>query len=44
MLKDLKRRALQGLLDKLLDNHAERRAADTPAERPVAPRCSALAH
>lgn len=33
MLKDLKRRALRGLLDKLLDGHAERRPLDTQPER-----------
>ncbi|TCQ87217.1 MULTISPECIES: hypothetical protein [Pseudomonas] len=33
MLKDLKKRALRGLLDKLLDGHAERRALETQPER-----------
>ncbi|WP_434775359.1 hypothetical protein [Pseudomonas oryzihabitans] len=33
MLKDLKRRALRGLLDKLLDGHAERRPLETSSER-----------
>ncbi|WP_459472938.1 hypothetical protein [Pseudomonas sp. No.117] len=39
----MKRRALQGLLDKLLDPRAERRVADAPAERPAAPLRGALA-
>ncbi len=43
MLKDMKRRALQGLLDKLLDQHAERRVVDAPTERPVAAPRRALA-
>jgi hypothetical protein len=34
MLKDLKKRALRGLLDKLLDQHAERRPLETQPERP----------
>lgn len=33
MLKDLKKRALRGLLDKLLDQHAERRPLETQPER-----------
>ncbi|MDT3719674.1 hypothetical protein [Pseudomonas oryzihabitans] len=33
MLKDLKRRALRGLLDKLLDQPAERRPLDRQPER-----------
>ena len=34
MLKELKKRALRGLLDKLLDGHVERRALETAPERP----------
>lgn len=34
MLKELKKRALRGLLDKLLDGHAGRRALETSPERP----------
>ncbi|MEH3021732.1 MAG: hypothetical protein PGN19_03225 [Pseudomonas oryzihabitans] len=34
MLKDLKRRALRGLLDKLLDQPAERRPLDGSSTRP----------
>ncbi|MGE6321719.1 hypothetical protein ACQKEF_15870 [Pseudomonas oryzihabitans] len=34
MLKELKKRTLRGLLDKLLDGPAERRALETPPERP----------
>jgi hypothetical protein len=33
MLKELKKRALRGLLDKLLDGHAERRPLETQPER-----------
>ena len=33
MLKELKKRALRGLLDKLLDGPTERRALETPPER-----------
>ncbi|MDQ7914133.1 hypothetical protein RCF34_13555 [Pseudomonas sp. 102515] len=33
MLKDLKRRALRGLLDKLIDQPAERRPLDAQSER-----------
>jgi len=33
MLKDLKKRALRGLLDKLLDPPVERRPADAQPER-----------
>lgn len=33
MLKELKKRALRGLLNKLLDGHAERRALETQPER-----------
>ena len=34
MLKELKKRALRGLLDKLLDGHAERRPLETPRTDP----------
>ncbi|WP_257787160.1 hypothetical protein [Pseudomonas rhizoryzae] len=34
MLKDLKKRALRGLLDKLLDQPAERRPLEAQPERP----------
>lgn len=33
MLKELKKRALRGLLDKLLDGPTKRRALETPPER-----------